>query len=171
MINKKLKKYIELDLFKKEDKWEEYCLINQDNIEKIIVSTLNHLEIHNQEQEIECSVFLTNDKEIRIHNKKFRSKDKPTNTLSFPSGEYNNLNKANISAPHIHLGDMFFSFETISQESKEQTKNFYDHFYHLLLHSLLHLLGYEHDVEKDRLLMEKVEINILHKLGINNPYV
>jgi len=171
MINKKLKKSIILDLFTKEKKWKEYCLIKQDNIKKLILFTLEQLKVDSSLQQIECSIFLTHDKDIQSYNKKFRNKDKSTNTLSFPSEKSGILSKAKNFGGYVHLGDMLFSFETIAEESAVQTKNFYDHFYHLLLHSFLHLLGYDHSVEKDRLSMEEIEIKILSKLGIKNPYV
>lgn len=171
MINKKLKKSVILDLFIKEKKWKEYCLIKKDDIEQLILFILNHLNIEKVLEKIECSIFLTDDKDIQNYNKRFRNKNYPTNTLSFPSENVTPTGKVKHLDGYIHLGDIIFSIETVSREAIEQRKNFYDHFYHLLLHSFLHLLGYEHEVEKDRLSMEEIEIKILSQLNITNPYV
>ena len=42
---------------------------------------------------------------------------------------------------------------------------------HLLLHGTLHLLGFNHTKKKEELLMENLEITILKKFKIGNPYI
>ncbi|MCB1347527.1 MAG: rRNA maturation RNase YbeY, partial [Maritimibacter sp.] len=49
-------------------------------------------------------------------------------------------------------------------------KPFADHVTHLLVHGTLHLLGYDHIEDKDAGLMEALEVEILGKLGIADPY-
>ena len=172
MINRKLKKTILLDLLIKDDRWLNLHLINHENIEKMIFTMIQYLKLNTYFKQIECSIFLINDIEISSYNKKFRNKHTPTNTLSFPIEDISPFEpeKTLTANGYINLGDIFLSLETIILEASEQTKNFYDHFYHLLLHSLLHLLGYQHDEEKDRIIMENVEIHILADLNIQNPY-
>jgi len=41
----------------------------------------------------------------------------------------------------------------------------------LIIHSVLHLLGYDHEEEENAAEMEKIEVQVLAKLGINNPYL
>ena len=45
-----------------------------------------------------------------------------------------------------------------------------DHLTHLAVHGTMHLLGFDHILEKDAVLMEGIEIRILKKLGIEDPY-
>jgi len=172
MINKKLKKRILLDLFTEEKLWEKYTLINKEKIKQMLYETLMHLDLPKYLKQVECSVFLTNDVTIKNYNKKFRGKDKATNTLSFPIEKIDTTKPQDIRTiqGYINLGDLFFSIETIRLEANVQKKNFYNHFYHLLLHSVLHLLGYDHDIEENISIMENLEIQILSKLGIENPY-
>ena len=65
---------------------------------------------------------------------------------------------------------VFFSKDTVLREANESSKNFEQHLSHLGIHGLLHLLGYSHDKEKEALIMEGIEVEILNDLGIPNPY-
>ena len=59
----------------------------------------------------------------------------------------------------------------IENDSKKNKIDFYDHFAHVLVHSFLHINGYLHEKFKDFVKMQKIEINILSKMGIENPYL
>jgi len=107
---------------------------------------------------------LTNDKEIIKLNKKYKNKKKETDVLTFVSKSSNKYLKRNTYC------DIFFSAETMQKDAKKNNVNFYDHFTHLLVHSFLHVNGYKHDNINSFKIMKKIEIKILKKLGINNPY-
>ncbi|MGB0170293.1 MAG: rRNA maturation RNase YbeY, partial [Paracoccaceae bacterium] len=68
------------------------------------------------------------------------------------------------------LGDIALSYPTCRAEADAAGLVFSDHILHLLVHSMLHLLGYDHKRDLDATLMEGLEIEILGKLGVNNPY-
>ena len=68
------------------------------------------------------------------------------------------------------LGDIILAYKVVKKESNEQNKNFVDHFTHLIIHSILHLLGYDHEIEKEALIMEALEIEILSFFNIKSPY-
>ncbi len=119
---------------------------------------------------IEISVTFTNDKNIQKLNKQFRNIDKSTNVLSFPLYEKEFFNIIKFE-DYIVLGDIVLSFETIEKEALEQNKIFRNHLIHLIIHSLLHLFGYDHIEEKDMEEMEGIEIEVLKKFEIENPYI
>jgi probable rRNA maturation factor len=127
---------------------------------KIATAALKHLPHtpHEDAGSYEISVLLTNDKEVHALNKKFRQKDKPTNVLSFPDGE------------NGYLGDIAMSLDTLQREAKEENKPLENHFTHLLIHGVLHLMGYDHETDEEQNEMESLEIKILKKLDIPNPY-
>lgn len=117
----------------------------------------------------ELTVTLSHDSKIKILNKHYRAKDKPTNVLSFPM--FDDISEIPANAGQVPIGDIIIAFETIKREAIEQNKTLPDHFTHMLIHGFLHLLGYDHMNDKDAKSMESLEIKILKKLGINNPYL
>lgn len=116
----------------------------------------------------EVSVTLTDDAAIRILNKEHRGKDKPTNVLSFPVWDH--MSDIPPRAGLVPIGDIIIAFETIKAESIEQEKSLADHLTHMVVHGFLHLLGYDHIRDDEAEIMESLEIRILKKLDIANPY-
>ena len=94
--------------------------------------------------------------ESRRLNKAFRKKNHPTNVLSFPYGGGS--------------GDVVLCHPVIRTESKRQAKSLRAHYAHLVVHGVLHLRGHDHLRKADAARMERLEIRILHRLGIGNPY-
>jgi probable rRNA maturation factor len=111
----------------------------------------------------EVSLLFTDDAHIRRLNRQYRSKDKPTNVLSFPGPS-----DGRVFGPLV--GDLVFAYETIAREAALQDVPFEDHLTHLVVHGFLHLLGYDHEVEREAVLMEGLETAILGGLGIADPY-
>ncbi len=108
------------------------------------------------------SISFSGDKKIMELNSCFRKKYSATNVLSFPS---NNKFKNT-----LFLGDIIFSIETILREAKVDNKTVENHLTHLFIHAVLHLLGYDHEKVEDAKKMEYLEIQILSKFEIDNPY-
>lgn len=107
------------------------------------------------------SIALSSDAVVTELNGRFRDKLKPTNVLSFPAGD---------GAPEGQIGDIILGLETIEREAAEQMIPVEHHVQHLVIHGVLHLLGYDHEAAPDAEAMEAVEISVLSKLGIANPY-
>jgi probable rRNA maturation factor len=105
-------------------------------------------------------VLLTDDATVQDLNSRFRSKDGPTNVLSFPAPPN----------PAHHLGDLALAFGVCAREAEEQGKPLAHHLQHLVAHGVLHLLGYDHMSDDEAEAMEGLERVVLAGLGVPDPY-
>ena len=122
-------------------------------------------------ERLSASLLFTVDEEVQVLNREWRTKDKPTNVLSFPM-----LTRAELialtpqSGPEL-LGDVALAFETCTREAAEKGVGLKDHTAHLIVHGLLHLAGHDHEAgEAEAAAMEALEIKALAQMGIADPY-
>ncbi len=116
------------------------------------------------QQDFELTVRLVNQEESQQLNMQYRGKDKPTNVLSFPFEVPEGI-ELNL------LGDLIICTEVMKQEAQTQNKALFDHWAHLVVHGCLHLVGFDHISDSEAAEMESIEITVLAKLGIKNPYL
>lgn len=120
---------------------------------------------------LHTSLLFTSDAVVHALNREWRQRDKPTNVLSFPMLERDDLIDLAPEGPPEMLGDIALAYETCAREAKEKGVSLADHAAHLIVHGLLHLAGHDHvDSDEDAEKMEALEIAILAKLGIADPY-
>lgn len=152
---------IDIDILIEDPRWQDAIPEHENIVHKCADNT-----IFLKGEVIELSVVLTNDAHITKLNKEYRNKNKPTNVISFPLQNWEEPDEI----PILSLGDVIVSLDTIEIEAKEQSKSLQDHFTHLLVHGVLHLLGHDHEIEEEAVIMESLEIKILNGMGIKNPY-
>lgn len=114
-------------------------------------------------------IILADNEFVQDLNYRYRGKNRPTNVLSFPQGDF----KKGAEVPEdefVLLGDIAMAYDVIAVEAKKEEKTFLDHFCHLLVHGCLHLLGFDHETDEDQEEMESLEVKILSTLNIANPY-
>lgn len=118
-----------------------------------------------------ASLLFTSDAEVHTLNREWRTRDKPTNVLSFPMLEREELEGLAQDGPPVMLGDIALAYETCAREAADKGVTLESHATHLIVHGLLHLAGHDH-VESDEQAeaMEALETRILAKLGIADPY-
>jgi probable rRNA maturation factor len=122
------------------------------------------------ERLVEISVLLTGDGKVRDLNGQYRGKHMPTNVLSFPMVDPDDLRDANIAGPELLLGDIILARGVCTAEAGNKGVTLEQHAAHLLVHGTLHLLGYDHHDEAEAADMEAREVRALERLGIANPY-
>ena len=134
---------------------------------------LDTLLSYQQLTDKEMTVRNVDDAEIQQLNQQYRGKDTVTNVLSFPFEMPELVLPEGIEMDESisnFLGDIVISAQVVKQESKQQNKLLKHHWAHMLIHGTLHLLGYDHIEEQEAEEMESIEIAILQKLAIDDPY-
>ena len=120
---------------------------------------------------LSASLVFTSDAEIQALNAEWRGKDKPTNVLSFPMLEREELLALAPAGPPELLGDIALALETCTLEAADKGISLEHHTAHLIIHGLLHLAGYDHETSPaDARAMEALEIKALAQMGIADPY-
>jgi len=120
---------------------------------------------------LSASILFADDAEVHALNREWRGKDKPTNVLSFPMLERDDLLALAPEGPPELLGDLALALETCQREASEKSTSLEHHTAHLIIHGLLHLAGYDHETSpEDARAMESLEIKALALMGIADPY-
>lgn len=150
-----------------------HCKKWQDSFSKKELASLTQVSLL---KAVECLPFaLPKDSELSVQfigakkmqelNKRWRGKSGATNVLSFASND--GVAKENWSCV---LGDIVLAYEVVEIQARKENKSFKNHVVHLLVHGFLHLVGFRHGTKAQARKMEQLEISILQKLNIGNPY-
>ena len=142
-------------IYQKEAKWKAYEINTVRKVLKVTKTQRNGLTIR-----------LSNDKDVKAFNLKWKGINKSTNILSF----LNDDEVFSFDNNMIYLGDIIISYDTLFKEVKIRKIDFQDHLSHILIHGILHLKGYTHDKEEDTRIMQNEEKRLLKNLNIKNPY-
>lgn len=140
-----------------ENRWESFNINDMANLAVELVE-----KAHEFKEDYQISIVFTNSEKIRELNKTYRGKDSPTNVLSFAFNDDGSNN--------LMLGEIFISYAVIENEANIQNKSMENHLMHILIHGILHLIGYDHNEDEEAEEMEALEIELLKKININNPY-
>ena len=116
----------------------------------------------------EVSVTFIDNKKIHKLNLEHRDKDKPTDVLSFPMWEKEELEDGSAFEGHaVTLGDIIISAEKAKAQAQEYGHSIERELCFLAVHSTLHLLGYDHEVsEEDEKYMNAKQEEILTRIGL-----
>ena len=142
-------------------------LPNEEKLIKEVVSRV--LEEEKVLPEVDVYITLTNNEEIHKINKEYRDVDRPTDVLSFPMYERDEIaglkNDTDDEIEKI-LGDIIVSIEKVREQADEYGHSFERELAYLVTHGMLHLLGYDHMIEEEKAVMRKREEEILETLNI-----
>ena len=156
---------MKLNLSLQDDVQSPDLILKRAPLKKAIEMTLRHVDV---QSDCEIGIACVDHEESHRLNLEYRGKDKSTNVLSFPSDIPEEVLPLLDARP---LGDLVICIPVVLDEAIEQHKTSQNHFMHMLVHGTLHLLGYDHEIsDEDAEEMEALEIEILAKLGLDNPY-
>lgn len=99
-----------------------------------------------------------------MFNKRYRNKNNPTNVISL---EYDNSR----NDLNMLFGELILCDDIIVEEAINQHKTIMSHYAHMIMHGMLHIQGYHHEDTKDAKQMEDLEVRMLKKFNIDNPYI
>lgn len=156
---------MKLNLSLQQDVLVPELVLKRPYIKTVIETTLRHIGL---KKDYEIGIACVDNAESHELNLQYRQKDKPTNVLSFTADIPEEMLELLDAEP---LGDLVICLPVVLHEAIEQHKQPLQHFTHMLVHGTLHLLGYDHETcDQDAEEMEQLEIEILEKLGLTNPY-
>jgi probable rRNA maturation factor len=127
-------------------------------------------QLATSKRQVEISIVLTGDDRVRDLNAEYRGKQQPTNVLSFPMADPDDLHQANVGEAELLLGDIILARGVCEAEAADKGVSVEQHAAHLVVHGILHLLGYDHLDDSEAADMEAREVRALNGLGIANPY-
>ena len=104
------------------------------------------------------TILLSNNRNIKKLNKKFKNKNKQTDVLSFPFEQKINTKKL------FYLGDIIISYEFINKPKTLNNLELKKRVIKIFIHGFLHLLGYDHKEFKDYQKMLKEEERIYQSI-------
>jgi probable rRNA maturation factor len=173
------------------------CGFGQSEVEKAVDAAVKFAGLPglaNHPSPVEVSIKLSDNAEVHALNREWRDKDKPTNVLSFPaleddeldslrhpelvSGSYSStgaeskmLKQVQHDEPmELLLGDIILAYGICEAEAAEKAIPIAHHATHLVIHGMLHLLGHDHIEDEDAEAMEALEVKALASMGLHNPY-
>lgn len=112
------------------------------------------------------------EKEARALNREFRGRDYATNVLTFvQEPAISPFTRATSKAvSNDYAADIVICAPVIAREAREQKKPVAAHHGHMVVHGMLHAQGFDHENEADAAAMEAIEIAVLRRFRIKNPY-
>lgn len=129
--------------------------LTEDSLERFVLRARKLVGLHGT-----ANVQVTTSSAVQVLNRRFRSKNKATDVLSFPAGEPAIQNKKSMPL----AGDIVISADIASQNAVKLGHSIAEEVKILALHGILHLAGMDH--ERDNGEMARRESELRWKLGL-----
>ncbi|MBQ8691348.1 MAG: rRNA maturation RNase YbeY [Phascolarctobacterium sp.] len=136
-------------------------------LEKRLQDGLNAVaKLHDLDDMTEVDITIVDDEEIHQLNRDYRNVDRPTDVLSFALDE-DDEDEPELLEGQLHLlGDIIISAETATRQAEEFGHGLEREIVYLAVHGLLHLLGYDHMVEEEKVIMRAKEEEALRAINL-----
>jgi probable rRNA maturation factor len=143
---------ISVNVFSEEKAWSKKLKKKEFFFKKICNAFPKKYKFTNKK--VILTLLLSNNRNIKKLNKYFRKKNKPTDILSFPSGDKFTLSKQS------YIGDIIISYNFMNESKLKNQESFQQKLAKTFIHGFLHLLGHDHIRNKDYQKMLKEEERI-----------
>ena len=140
---------ININVFSEEKAWSKKIKKKQLFFRRICNAFPRKYKFINKK--VDLTLLLSNNRNIKKLNKKFRNKNKSTDILSFP------LNKKIQTSNQAYIGDIIISYNFMDKPKSQKLKTFKDKVIKTFIHGFLHLLSFDHVKNKDYKKMLKEE--------------
>ncbi len=145
---------------------------NPEMLEHVKNVILECLKMEGVTTDMEVSLSIVSEDEIREINTQYREIDKITDVLSFPQVDFADENwtdapwNKNMDTGNIILGDIILCADVAKTQAGQYGHSLLREVCFLVAHSMLHLLGYDHMTpEEEKIMLEKQD-EILNNLSI-----
>ena len=139
-------------------------------IKSVALSALHVCET----KDIEGSIVITDDDTVRVLNRDYRGIDETTDVLSFSNDHEGKYYGDPDGLQDRFTGDQFVLPDTVTRQlgeivisltqiKRQATGPVIDELGHMVAHGFLHLLGYDHEEEAEKLVMEHLESRIMNR--------
>ncbi len=139
------------------------------DMEKVLRLILERESVGSETGDIDVSLSIVDENQIRELNRDYRQTDKVTDVLSFPQFETKNelldFQKNNKGMP-LELGDVVICYHVAQKQATEYGHSEERELVYLFVHSILHLLGYDHMEEDDKSQMRAREKEIMKEIDL-----
>lgn len=126
--------------------------------------------LENLSENTEVDITIVTDEEIHVLNRDYRGVDRATDVLSFALDEGDDEPEIlGAEAEHL-LGDIIISAEKANEQAEEFGHGLNREIVYLAVHGMLHLLGYDHMVEDEKIVMRKREEEILREIDLSEEF-
>jgi probable rRNA maturation factor len=149
---------IKADVLTTNKNWKKHIKVPSLYINRKLKRVDKKFNIFNKNN-LEFTILLSGDSEVKKLNNKFRKKNKTTDILSFPFHDKRVLNKLLKKKTKIYLGDIIINLNKMIEGIED--KNFFLNFDKIWIHGVVHLLGYRHKSNHDFLTMAKLENKLI----------
>ena len=145
---------IKVNVFSEEKAWSKRLKNTDIFFKKISRAFPKKYQFLNKK--VSLSLLLSNNKNIKKLNQRFRNKNKSTDILSFP------FNKKIRFSKNTYLGDIIISYNYLNKPKSQDLVSFKKKVIKIFIHGYLHLLGFNHIKNKDYFKMLREE-NFIYK--------
>ncbi len=123
------------------------------------------------DQQVSISINAVDKDEIHRINKEYRNVDRPTDVLSFPIFSREEIDNfytldEDKKVQELELGDIIICIDILQEHAQEYQTGILREMLYMITHGVCHLLGYDHEIDEEKLQMRSLEEKILEKIGV-----